>query len=208
MATLIGQLKWPRSALSLADRLGAFGEAGELDINANYAAMVTEARDAMLLQWLSRWREWHHQQPIVRGARVVGLRRTSRAAGLCLAGVAGVMLALTGCSVAPESRSAQAPLAATLAKARLDPVAATAELNAYRAEKRAESAPARPGPDHDGRAPGAGNGGEWHDVPRRSRLIVGPSRGERNQRSKRGKPRRGLYELRRGLGRLARLGRP
>src|SRR5277367_4734377 len=90
--------------------------------------------DAMLLQWLCRWREWHHQQPIGRGARVVGLRRTNRAAGLCLAGVAGVMLAVTGCSVAPESRSAQAPLAATLAKARLDPVAATAELNAYRAE--------------------------------------------------------------------------
>jgi len=135
MATLIGQLKWPRSALSLADRLRAFGEAGELDINGNYAAMVREARDAMLLQWLCRWREWHHQQPIVRGARVVGLRRTNRAAGLCLAGVAGVMLAVTGCSVAPESRSAQAPLAATLAKARLDPVAATAELNAYRAEK-------------------------------------------------------------------------
>ena len=118
MATLIGQLKWPRSALSLADRLRAFGEAGELDINGNYAAMVREARDAMLLQWLCRWREWHHQQPIVRGARVVGLRRTNRAAGLCLAGVAGVMLAVTGCSVAPESRSAQAPLAATLAKAR------------------------------------------------------------------------------------------
>ena len=135
MATLIGQLKWPRSALSPADRLRAFGEAAELHIIANYAAMVTEARDAMLLQWLRRWHEWYHRQPVVRAARVVGLRRTNRAAGLCLAGVAGVMLAVTGCSVAPESRSAQAPLAATLAKARLDPVAATAELNAYRAEK-------------------------------------------------------------------------
>jgi uncharacterized protein YkwD len=45
------------------------------------------------------------------------------------------MPTLTGCSVAPEPRAVYAPSATTLAKVRLDPVAATAKLNAYRAEK-------------------------------------------------------------------------
>ena len=45
------------------------------------------------------------------------------------------MFALTGCSEAPEPRAVHVPSATTLAKVRLQPVAATAKLNAYRAEK-------------------------------------------------------------------------
>ena len=45
------------------------------------------------------------------------------------------MLSLTGCAVAPEPRPLYRPSATTLAKVQLDPVAATAKLNGYRAEK-------------------------------------------------------------------------
>jgi hypothetical protein len=108
-----------------------------LHIIANYAAMAAEARDAMLLQWLRRWRGRDHQQPVVGAARVVGLRRTNPAASLCLAGAVGAMLALTGCSVAPEPEThpVYVSSASTLAKVRLDRATATAKLNAYRAEK-------------------------------------------------------------------------
>ena len=70
-------------------------------------------------------------------SRPAGLGRTNPAASLYLALAAGVMLALTGCSPAlePEPRSVHVPSAATLAKVRLDPVSATAKLNAYRAEQ-------------------------------------------------------------------------
>jgi uncharacterized protein YkwD len=57
------------------------------------------------------------------------------AASFRFAAVAGLLLGVTGCSVAPETRAVYVPSAITLAKVRLDPVAATAKLNAYRAEK-------------------------------------------------------------------------
>ena len=57
------------------------------------------------------------------------------AASFRFAAVAGLVLSVTGCSVAPETRAVYVPSAITLAKVRLDPVAATAKLNAYRAEK-------------------------------------------------------------------------
>jgi hypothetical protein len=44
------------------------------------------------------------------------------------------MLALTGCSLEPEPRAVDARSATTLSRVRLDPTAATAKLNAYRAE--------------------------------------------------------------------------
>jgi uncharacterized protein YkwD len=71
----------------------------------------------------------------INSSRQLGLR-TNPAATLCLAGAIGAMLALSGCSVAPEPDTrVYAPSATTLAKVRLDRVAATAKLNAYRAEK-------------------------------------------------------------------------
>jgi hypothetical protein len=73
-----------------------------------------------MLRWLRRWRE-----PDDRGL----------VANFCAASAVGVMLILTGCSVEPEPRAVHAYSATILAKARLDPVAATAKLNAYRAEK-------------------------------------------------------------------------
>jgi uncharacterized protein YkwD len=57
------------------------------------------------------------------------------AASFRFAAVAGLVLGVTGCSVAPETRAVYVPSSTTLAKVRLDPVAATAKLNAYRAEK-------------------------------------------------------------------------
>ena len=73
-------------------------------------------------------------QPGIEPPRPVVPRRTNPAASFCLAAIAEAML--NGCSLAPEPepRPVNAP-SATLAKARLDPVAATAKLNAYRAEK-------------------------------------------------------------------------
>ena len=44
-------------------------------------------------------------------------------------------ISLTGCAVVPEPDVAHPPYAVALDKVRLDPVAATAKLNAYRAEK-------------------------------------------------------------------------
>ncbi len=72
-----------------------------------------------MLQWLSRWREQNN--PGVAHFRA--------------ATAVGVMLTITGCSVEPEPRAVYARSASTLAKVRLDRVAATAKLNAYRAEK-------------------------------------------------------------------------
>ncbi len=74
-------------------------------------------------------------QPGVKASGLVGLRGTNPAAGFCFAATIGVVFALTGCSEAPEPRAVYVPSATTLAKVRLEPVAATAKLNAYRAEK-------------------------------------------------------------------------
>jgi uncharacterized protein YkwD len=71
----------------------------------------------------------------MKASGLVELRGTNPAAGLCFAATAGVMLTLTGCSVEPEPRAVYTPSATILAKVRLDPAAATAKLNAYRAEK-------------------------------------------------------------------------
>lgn len=46
-----------------------------------------------------------------------------------------VALMLAGCATAPESPPVRAPSAAALAAVRLDPTAATAEVNAYRASR-------------------------------------------------------------------------
>jgi hypothetical protein len=51
-----------------------------------------------------------------------------------LGGAVGLALSLTACAVAPEPHVAHLPSAVALAKVRLDRVAATAKLNAYRAE--------------------------------------------------------------------------
>jgi uncharacterized protein YkwD len=74
-------------------------------------------------------------EPGINASGLIGLRGTTPAAGLCFAATVGAMLALSGCSDAPAPRAVYAPSATTLAKVRLDPVAATAKLNAYRAEK-------------------------------------------------------------------------
>src|SRR5580658_10112607 len=70
------------------------------------------------------------------GMKASGLVEQRRsAASFRFAAVAGLVLGVTGCSVAPETRAVYVPSPTTLAKVRLDPVAATAKLNAYRAEK-------------------------------------------------------------------------
>jgi hypothetical protein len=74
-------------------------------------------------------------QPRIEASRLTGLSQTKLAALLRFGRAIGVMLSLTGCAVAPEPRPVYRLSATALAKARLDPVAATAKLNAYRAEK-------------------------------------------------------------------------
>ena len=71
-------------------------------------------------RWSRRWREQDDQ---------------SLVADICAVATLGVMLTLAGCSVDPEPRAVYAHSATGLAKVQLDPVAATAKLNAYRAEK-------------------------------------------------------------------------
>ena len=68
-------------------------------------------------------------------SRLTTLKQTKCTALLCSGRAIGLTLSLTGCAVAPEPHVAHLPSAAALAKVRLDPVAATAKLNAYRAEK-------------------------------------------------------------------------
>ena len=68
-------------------------------------------------------------------SQLTKLKQGKFVALLCLGGAVGLTLSLTGCSVAPEPHVAHLPSAVALAKVRLDPVAATAKLNAYRAEK-------------------------------------------------------------------------
>ena len=79
---------------------------------------------------------WFAALAWARGGRIKGsIWPTELVARVRAASVVGMMLILTGCSVEPEPSAVHAYSAATLAKARLDPVAATAKLNAYRAEK-------------------------------------------------------------------------
>ena len=73
-------------------------------------------------------------QPGIEASRLTGLSQTKLAA-LLRFGAIGVMLSLTGCAVGPEPGPVYRPAATALAKVRLDPVAATAKLNAYRAEE-------------------------------------------------------------------------
>jgi hypothetical protein len=72
-----------------------------------------------MLQWLRPWREKDDRSLIVILSAVA---------------VVAVLHTLTGCSVEPEQHAVYTPSVATLAKVRLDPAAATAKLNAYRAE--------------------------------------------------------------------------
>jgi uncharacterized protein YkwD len=69
-----------------------------------------------MLQWLRCWRE-----------------KDDRSLVANFSAVAVVAVLHTGCSVEPEQHAVYTPSAATLAKVRLDPAAATAKLNAYRA---------------------------------------------------------------------------
>src|ERR1700728_3995657 len=55
-------------------------------------------------------------------------------ANICLVAAFGATLVLAGCSEEPKPRAIYAPSGAAIAKVRLDPAAATAKLNAYRAE--------------------------------------------------------------------------
>ena len=73
-----------------------------------------------MLPWLRRWREQDDR---------------SLVDNICAAATLGAMLTVAGCSVEPEPRVVYTRSATTLAKVQLDPVAATAKLNAYRAEK-------------------------------------------------------------------------
>ena len=63
------------------------------------------------------------------------LKRTKLTAVVALGGAIGLTVSLIGCAIAPEPDHVHPPSAAALAKVRLDPVAATATLNAYRAEQ-------------------------------------------------------------------------
>jgi uncharacterized protein YkwD len=72
-----------------------------------------------MLQWLRRWRDKDDRSLI---------------ANLSAVALGAVLHTLTGCSGEPEQHAVYTPSAATLAKVRLDPAAATAKLNAYRAE--------------------------------------------------------------------------
>jgi uncharacterized protein YkwD len=74
----------------------------------------------IMLPWLRRWREQDDR---------------SLVANICAAATLGAMLTVAGCSLEPEPRVVYTRSATTLAKVQLDPVAATAKLNAYRAEK-------------------------------------------------------------------------
>ena len=68
-------------------------------------------------------------------SQLTKLKQTKFTAVRCLGKAVGLTLSLAGCAVAPEPRVARLPSVVALAKVRLDPVAATAKLNAYRAEK-------------------------------------------------------------------------
>ena len=70
-------------------------------------------------------------------ADAVGFSRHAGAASIALrfAGALGFALALAGCAAAPPPRPAYSWSDAALARVRLDPAAATARLNAYRADK-------------------------------------------------------------------------
>jgi uncharacterized protein YkwD len=71
-----------------------------------------------MMQWLRRWREKDDRSLVANFSAVV---------------LVAVLHTLTGCSVEPEQHAVYTPSAAALAKVRLDPAAATAKLNTYRA---------------------------------------------------------------------------